>query len=355
MKIAAEALESRLASAKSLNSIIWIAGNEPLLVIEAADAIRNAARRLGFSEKTIIHVDRYTKASDLIEAAGAMSLFAERRLIELRLPANKLNKDLGETLTQIAPTLGDDTVILLTSEQLDRTVTQSAWYSQLESLAWTVAIYPIKRNQLPAWLSDRLAKQGQHADKPLLEWLADKVEGNILAAQQEVRKLALLCPPGKLDTEQVQQAVLNVARFDAFSVVDSAIAGDLPRALRGLQGLQAEGEAPPIVVWAFADAARALVKLHDARQRGMRPSNLMASLRLFGPREQLFSQAVDRIPASACKAALDLTAAADRLTKGISDAPAVNRSVQTEPWEALAATARLLSGKSRAAHSAAGR
>jgi DNA polymerase III subunit delta len=346
MKVSYDQLESKLAGDHArLPALIWVAGNEPLLVIESSDLVRNTARKLGYSERTVINVDRYTKSSDIQGAAGSMSLFAEQRLVELRIPTGRFNKDLGELLAELLPTLGDDTRFLVSSEPLEKTVTQASWFNQLDKLCWHVSIYALKRSQLPQWLGDRLMRQGQTADRPLLEWLSDKVEGNLLAAQQEVRKLALLCDKGKLDPLQVQQVVLSVARFDSFSVIDSAVAGDASRALRGLEGLKAEGEALPLIVWAFSEAARALYKLCQAKNKGQNPAALTMQLRLFGPREALFVNACQRLSLAQCATILNLVAGADRLAKGINDSPAPNRTRVTDPWEILSAAACLIAGK----------
>ncbi len=345
MKVSSEQLESKLAAGAGLPALIWISGNEPLLVIEGGDFVRNAARKIGYSERTVINVNRYTTESDIKGAAGSMSLFAEQRLVELRLTTGRFNKDLGELLAELLPTLGNDTRFLVTSEQLEKTVSQAAWFNKIDKLSWHIAVYPLKRPQLPQWIGDRLLRQGQNADRALLDWLSDKVEGNLLAAMQEVRKLALLCDKGKLDAIQVQQAVLNVARFDSFTVIDNAVSGDAQRALRGLEGLKAEGEALPLVIWAFSEAIRGLYKLVQAKNKGLQPKSLIPQLRLFGPREALFLDACARLSLAQCATALNLMAGADRLAKGIADSPSPNRSRMTDPWEVLASVACLIAGK----------
>jgi DNA polymerase-3 subunit delta len=191
MKATADELAKRIES--QLPRLIWVSGNEPLLIIEAADMVRTTARSLGFQERTVIDVTRYTKSSDLVEAAGAMSLFGDRRLVELRIPNGRFNKDLGETLSELIASLSDDTRFLVTSEQLEKTVSQASWFNAIDKHSLNVVIYPLKRQQMPQWLEARFLKQGQTADRVLLEWLSDKTEGNLLAAIQEVRKLGLLC------------------------------------------------------------------------------------------------------------------------------------------------------------------
>lgn len=343
MKTTAQELTAKIET--QLPRLIWVSGNEPLLVIESADMVRKKARSLGYQERVVIDVTRYTKSSDLVEAAGAMSLFGDRRLVELRIPNGRFNKDLGETLSELIANLCDDTRFLVTSEQLEKTVSQAGWFNTLDKYSLNVVIYPLKRQQMPQWLEARLMQQGQSADRVLLDWLSDKTEGNLLAANQEVRKLGLLCPTGKLDADAVQKVVLNVARFDVYSVVDSAVAGNAARAIRGLDGLKAEGEPLPLVTFAFSEAARALTKLVQARTERSSTYGLAARLRLFGPREQLFMQAAQRLEPSDCKTALSFVAGADRMTKGITDQPQQQRHSTQDPWEALAAAACSMAGK----------
>ncbi len=342
MKLSAEQLNAKIA--KVLPPIIWISGNEPLLVLESADIVRQQARKQGFSERVVIAVDRYTKRHQLQEHLGSMSLFGDRKLIELRLPTGKLNKDLADTLIEALPSLGDETRVLITSLKLDKTVTQSAWFNEIDRAGIHVPIEVMKRQQLPGWLSEQLAQQGQTAEPALLNWLADKVDGNLLAARQELRKLALLYPPGKLEASSLQAAVMDVARYNAFDVADSMVEGDWQRTLRGIEGLRAEGAALPMVNWAFTDAAHALYRLVHAKSEGKLNAALLGSLRLFGSREQIYRRASDRLQLGQCAIALDLLAAVDRLSKGISDQPATQRSRQSDPWAALTEASRYLTG-----------
>lgn len=342
MKLTADQLLTQ--ANRGFAPVTWISGNEPLLVLELADKLRLLARQQGYSEREVLHVDRFTRPSDISESAGSMSLFADKRLVELRLPTGKLKADLGERLASVASELSDDTRFLVISEALDRTVAPSTWYKKLDSHMNSVVIWPLRRNEVPQWIAGRLQTQKQKADRGLLEWLADRVEGNLLAADQEVRKLALLCEQGQLDEAAVRQVVMNVARYDPFQVADQAINGDLARASRGLMGLQAEGEAVQKVTWAFAEAIRNLLKLSEAVESGQSLGQACAALRLFAPRETLYSQAVRRLQRDKIALGLDLVAAADRLGKGISDRP-TNRVAFTDPWTALIQASAVLAGK----------
>jgi DNA polymerase-3 subunit delta len=280
-------------------TLIWLHGDEPLLQIEAADALRARARQQQFDEREVIVVDRHLKAARLAANAGSLSLFAPKRLLEIRFGATRPGKELGETIAAIAEgatAAADQSLqLIVTSGRLDRATQETAWWRRVDRAGLTVAIFPIERAQLPAWIGGRLARQGQRADEGLLTAIADRVEGNLIAAHQEIRKLALLCPPGQLDQRAVHAALTDVSRFDAFDVVDSMLAGDTRRAARALEGLEAEGVALPLVIWALADGCRTLVRLADARAEGRMLPPLMRSLRVFGNRERLYEQALRRL------------------------------------------------------------
>ena len=197
--------------AKALPPIIWIGSDEPLLVSEAADVVRSRARALGFSLRSIIEVGARFDTSLLLEQAQAMSLFAERKLVDVRL-AGKPTKDLGEALQRSAAVLGDDCRILVTGARLERATVNTAWFNALAPLLVLLELPKVERERLPEWLAERLARQGQRAGRPVLALIAGRTEGNLLAAHQELQRLALLLPPGDLDPVQVEEIVLDSAR-----------------------------------------------------------------------------------------------------------------------------------------------
>lgn len=344
MKLRADGITDQL-NRSAFPALMWIYGEEPLLQIEAADQAKAAARKQNITQREVIFVNRYFTGSDLREAAGAMSLFSESKLIELRFPNGKVTKDLGEVLVKLLPTLDEQTRILATSpERLDRTVTASDWFKQVDKNAWLLEIFALDRTALPQWINSRLMQQGQSADKDLAVWIAEKVEGNLVAASQEIKKLALLCPPGKLDPSAAQSAVLTVARYDANDVVNASLASDLARALRGLDGLKAEGEPIPLIVWSLSEATRSLIKIVAGRQTGQSMSTLLAQNRIFGPRERVYTSAAQRLSAKGLDQALLALAQADRLAKGISASG--SPAAPTDAWAALANAITVLSGKS---------
>jgi DNA polymerase-3 subunit delta len=316
--IRGEALAGALKSArtKGLPPILWIASDEALLRQEAADAVRACARELGFEERSVFQVERGFKLEAVLAQTQALSLFSSRKLLEVRIPG-KPGKELGEGLGTAAQSLDEDIRVLVTSPRLDRATSESAWFARIEAAGLAVAIPEIARAQLPGWIGERLARNGQQADAATLTLIAERVEGNLLAADQEVRKLALVLPAGRLSADAVRAAVLDVARWDAFDLVDAALAGDTPRTLRCVAGLRAEGTAVPVVLWALADAVRNLIRLSQATAAGTPLPGAMRALRIWGERERLYPQALRRLPPARLHQLLRACIQADRITKGV--------------------------------------
>lgn len=334
-----DALEGVLA--RSLPPAVWIHGDEPLLVLEAADAVRAHARKAGISERLVIEVDRSFKADHFAAETSALSLFGSARLFDLRC-AGKPGKEVGESIAQATEQADDSLRLLITSGRLDRSVTESAWFSRIERAGLVVPVFPVERRDLPRWLATRLGRQKQRADPATLEMIAERVEGNLLAAHQEVQKLGLLYPEGELTAEAVRSAVLAVARYDAFGLVEAMLAGERERTLRSIEGLRSEGEALPFIVWAITDAARTLHKLHRAHQSGLPVAQALRSARIFGPRERHYEAALRRTRASDCEAALREAALADRIVKGV---PPVG-ATPGDGWLAIERTVMKLAGTS---------
>jgi DNA polymerase III subunit delta len=335
MKLSLDQLSSKAKGAWP--ALIWVSAEEDLLGIEALDQLRASARAKGFSERSVLSVTRHTTLSDITELTASMSLFSEQRLVEIRFNTGKVNKELGQHLEQLAADLPSDTKILVASPRLDSTTTKAPWFDKLSSKQWWAPVYAISRAQLPQWIEQRLQAQQQSADKTVLDWLADKVEGNLLAAAQEIRKLALLNEPGKLSLTSVQNAVTSVARYDQFTVFDAALNGHLQGTLNALSGLQAEGEAVQSVTWSASETVRTLLRI-KAGTRGGGSIN-MAQFRLFGQRETIFSRAAQTVPYDRLLKALDWVALADRAGKGVPSPHAPNA------WVALDHVATLLCGK----------
>lgn len=309
-------------------------GDEPLLVAEAGDALRAAGARLGYTDRQTLVMDARGDWSAVLAETQSVSLFGDRRLIELKLPAGKPGKTGGETLMrladQAAATTDPEILLAVHLPRLDRTARDSKWAQALLKAATVVDIAPIERSRLAAWIGSRLGRQNQRADADTLQWMADKVEGNLLAAHQEIQKLALLFPEGELAAQDVESAVLNVARYNVFGLRDAMLAGDAARTVRMLEGLKAEGEALPLVLWAVGEEVRVLARIAQARQDGQDTSAVMRRLRVFGNHERLALAALARVPADRWPQAVQHAHDVDRLIKGL---PVAARS--GNPWEEM--------------------
>ena len=256
MQLRPEQLAAHLE--KPLAPLYFLHGDEPLLVIEAADAIRTAARKQGFEEREVIVVGTGFKWDDLFMAAGNMSLFGGSKLVDLRIPSGKPGREGSEALQLYIGTLGPGIVTLITLPELDWQAKKAAWVTALSNAGVAMECNAPPPARLPQWIAERLARQQQSASRPALEFIAAHVEGNLLAAHQEIQKLGLLHPPGEISLEQVEAAVLNVARYDVSDLREALKNRDTVRAVRTLEGLRGEDAAPPLVLWALATEARAV-------------------------------------------------------------------------------------------------
>jgi DNA polymerase-3 subunit delta len=328
MQLRIDALEAHLV--KALAPLYVISSDEHLLSLESADRIRKCARQQGFTEREVLVAERGFKWGALAAANQSQSLFGERKLIELRIPTGKPGKDGGQALQEYAATLSPDNVTLITLPKLDWTMQKAAWFGALQQAGVYMEIPLVERSQLPNWISVRLATQQQHADKASVEFIADRVEGNLLAAYQEIRKLALLHPQGKLTFEQVQDAVLNVARYDVFKLNEAMLAGDPGRLMRMIDGLKGEGEALPLVLWAITDEIRMLLKLKSGMGQGRSLGQLLKEYRIRGPRERLMDGAMRRVTLPVLQQALQDAAQIDRMVKGLRA-----EALAGDPWDAL--------------------
>ncbi|MBL8381909.1 MAG: DNA polymerase III subunit delta [Burkholderiales bacterium] len=302
--------------ARGLAPLYAVTGDEPLRALESADAIRAAARAQGFTDRKIHSVGQHFDwAAPRAELSG-MSLFGDRVLVDLRIPSGKPGRDGGAALEELARLAHADAVLLVTFPG-DWATLKTAWCRALADAGVLVESRAIEAAMLPRWIGERLKRQQQSAAADTLEFIARKVEGNLLAAHQELQKLALLAPPGELAPEVVRDAVLNVARYDVFKLSEAWLSGDLPRFRRMLEGLKGEGEAPPLVLWALADDVRTLARL----RRGEKVFGK-------GPRIGAYERRARAIHPRRIGEALKHAAAIDRLIKGLRP-----REISGDVWE----------------------
>jgi DNA polymerase-3 subunit delta len=328
MQLRVDGLEAHLA--KTVAPLYVISSDEHLLALEAADKIRRAARANGYSERDVLTVERTFKWGELLAANNEMSLFGDKKLIELRIPTGKPGKDGGAALQSYAKSLSPDNLTLITLPKLDWQTAKAAWVGALQQAAVYIEIPIVERAALPGWIGTRLAGQGQSVDRQGLDFIADRVEGNLLAAHQEIQKLGLLHEPGKLTFEQVHDAVLNVARYDVFKLSEAMLAGDAARLVRMLEGLKGEGEALPLVLWAVADEIRTLLKLKAAMAQGRPLGVLLKELRIWGPKERMMEPALRRLSLAVLEQALQDAAQVDKMIKGLRA-----KAFAGDAWDAM--------------------
>ena len=334
MQIKSDQLAQALA--RGLRPMYTIHGDEPLLAQEAADAIRAAAREAGYSERKVFTVSgAHFDWSAVLGAAQTMSLFAERQLIEIRIPGGKPGKEGSDALQRYCERLPEDVLTLVTLPKLDYQQLKVAWFHALDAAGVTLRVETLARHALPAWLAQRLARQDQRVrtgeeGRRSLAFFADRVEGNLLAAHQELQKLALLHPAGDLSFEQIEAAVLNVARFDVTKLSEAIWTGQTARALRVLDGLQAEGEAPAKLHWSLADDIRALARAHAALEGGKPLPMAMREANVWGAKEKLLERVLPLVAEHQVAHLLESASICDGIVKGLK-----HPDWPLDPWHAL--------------------
>lgn len=321
---------------RGLRPVYTIHGDEPLLAQEAADAVRAAARAAGYSERKVFTVaGAHFDWSGVLGAAQAMNLFADRQLIEIRIPSGKPGKDGSDALQRYCDALADDVLTLVQLPKLDFQQQKAAWFGALDAAGVTLRVETLERRALPQWLAQRLARQSQRVKagdegQRTLAFFADRVEGNLLAAHQELQKLALLYPAGELGFEQIEAAVLNVARYDIAKLLEAVWSGQVARALRMLDGLAAEGESAVFVHWSLAEDLRALARGRAALADGKPLPLALKEARVWGLKERLFERVLPQMAEHQVAHLLDAASVCDGICKGLKRA-----DWPQEPWPAL--------------------
>jgi len=320
VKLAPDRLRAQLG--QSLGALYVVHGDEPLLVSEAGDAVRQAARDQGFDEREVMVSGQSFDWGSVLASTGTMSLFGSRKVIDLRIPNGKPGKDGGDALKQLAstaPAHADDVLTLITLPELDWATRKTAWYVALEKHGMTVECNAPPREALPRWIAQRLASQQQTASEDALAFIADHVEGNLLAAHQELQKLALLYPTGALSLDQVREAVLDVARYSVEHLRMALLDGETARCARLLEGLEGEGTAPPLVLWTLANEVRTLARIQSAQRQGQPVAAAMKAERVFDDRRRnALQKALRRVSPGAARASLAHAARIDRIIKGLA-------------------------------------
>jgi len=321
MQIRAEQLSQSLK--RSLARCYLVTGEETLLVQECADAIRIAAREAGCTEREVIEISSQGgEWQQLLQSAGALSLFADKKLIEVRLPSGKPGAEGSKALQEYLAIEGDD-ILLLVAGKIDKQSQRAKWYTELDKAGAIITLWPIKTQEMPRWLGQRFQAAGLEIDREALSLLAERVEGNLLAAVQEVEKLKLLADGGKVTVDTVIASVADNARYNSFGLADTALSGDTRGAIRTLRGLQAEAAAAPVVLWALARDVKLLALLTDDLSSGLGLSQAMQQRGVWRSRSALVQGAMSRHNADTVCVLQELVYRVDAATKGYA---------KDDPW-----------------------
>jgi DNA polymerase III subunit delta len=334
MQVRADDLPSQLQRGVALLYVIH--GDEPLLALEAGDAIRAAARAAGAVQREVFVVEPGFRWDAFLSANVNRGLFGERTLVDLRIPSGKPGVEGGKALQTYAANPSPDNVTLVTLPRLDRATQSSAWFEALAGAGVAVAVYPVERDALPEWIAARMKRHRQRASRETLAFLADHCEGNLLAARQEIEKLALLLPEGELAQDAVEAAIADVARFDVFQLSESWLAGDATRLLRILSALQAEGDAPIAAIWQLVEDVHAIAAVHVMVREGTPMASAIRNARVWGKRQNALERAVSRVAPASVPSLLLALSKLDALSKGLG---------RGDTWDALTDVALTLCGK----------
>lgn len=317
MKVNQDQLQRHLQ--QNLAPVYLISGDEPLLIQESCQMIRDNARNAGFSNRERYYVESGFDWQDVLMSANSLSLFADRKLIDLSFKNGKFTATDSDAMLQLLELAGDETLVLISMPKLEGATFRNKAFKAIEQKGVTVPVWPIDRQRLPQWIQSRLKQHGLDASNEAIAFLADNVEGNLLAANQEIDKLALTCDSKTIDLETMARMISNASRYTVFNYLDKCLAGDTGAALKTLHGLHAEGTEPPILVWGISRELRMLLRLHHAVSRGENTAQAIRSERVPRMRERLVENAMRRLPVDTLYPLLEKARRIDRSIKGMAD------------------------------------
>lgn len=324
MRLKADQLDAALQ--KSLKPVYLISGDEPLQVGEAADAVRAAARRAGYAVREVIAIETGNEWPQFSAEAESLSIFADQKLIDLRLPSGKPGQEGSKLLQHYCKNPPDDTLLLITAGKLESSAQKSQWLQAIDNLGVVIQIWPLQGSELQNWLQRRAERKGMHLDNEAARSLVGRIEGNLLAAAQEIEKLFILHGAARLDKTMIEAAVADSSRFDVFKLMDSLLAGKLNRSIKILHSLQADGTAAPVVLWAISREIRSLYQIKTAQKSGENLEALYKKLQVWDQRKPLVQDALRRVGERQLQDLLSNCAQADRQIKG---------QLAGDEWESL--------------------
>ena len=333
MWLKAEQLPAALA--RKLAPIYFISGDEPLQSGEAADAVRLAAKNAGYENRELLTVDRHFSWGDFLQTADSMSIFSDKKIIDLRMPSGKPGMDGSKALVSYCERLPEDTLLLITSGKVDKSTKKSKWLTTLEKHGVAIQVWPLEGADLAKWIGQRMQRRGLSADSNGLGLIASRVEGNLLAANQEIEKLYVLYGQGKLTEQQIATVVADASRYDVFNLVDAALSGRVDRVNKILLGVQHEGIAAPIVLWALSREIRSLISIQQKLDSGQPRNSVFMQHQVWDKRQKLVSDALSRLTRKNLMDTLLIAARTDRQIKG---------EQQGDCWESLLEISLKLAG-----------
>jgi DNA polymerase-3 subunit delta len=326
MRIKPEQLNAALQ--KGLLPVYFITGDEPLQLGELADAIRVVARKAGYDNREVLSVDTGFQWNQLAFEANSLSIFTDKKIIDLRLPSGAPGTEGANALVNYCRRLPEDTILLITAGKVASSSIKSRWFEALDATGIVIQVWPLEGQDLMRWIQQRLQHRGLSTNTEGVQVLASRIEGNLLAAAQEIEKLFVLYGAGVLSTQQIFDAVADSSRYDVFKLIDTILSDNVSRLLKVLSGLRAEGTAAPIVLWALTREARVLVKIKQALVQGQNKDSVFKNHQIWDKRKQLVSESIQRISDEDLNRILVLSAKADRQIKG---------QQQGDAWETLLA------------------
>ena len=334
MKVYADKLLAQIS--KSLAPIYVVSGDEPLLVQESCDLIRENLKKRGYAERDLFHVDASFDWEQVLFSANSMSLFAENKFLELRIPSGKPGDKGAKALASYMESIPDDTVMLIVLPKVDASTQRTKWFKALESKSVFVQIWPIEVGQLPRWINDRFSKVGLRASTDAVQALIERIEGNLLAAVQEIERLRLIAPNDEVDLELVVEGVSDNARYDVFGLLDAAVGQDPHRSIKIIRGLRAESGEIMFVVAMLAKELRTLAAMADSVSQGQKIDSVLQSHRVWAKRKPIVGRCLQRQKTETFQVCLQGVAKIDAQIKGV---------IKGDPWDELERIMLRLAGK----------
>ncbi len=333
MRLHPDKLQQQLT--KKLEPVYLITGDEPLLVQEAADAIRSQARACGYTDREIFNAEARFDWQQILTEAQSLSLFSDKKILELRIPTGKPGREGSAFFQAYCDNINADNLLLIILPKLDKATQNTKWFKTLDRYGAIVQIWPVNAQQMPRWIKQRLDQAGISANTHAIEILAERVEGNLLAAIQEIEKLKLLALEGEIDSKTMSSVVTNSARYNIFTMVDRILEGDTVGAIRTLQGLRDEGSEPTTVLWALTRELRTLLKASELSAQGESVDSALRKLKVWDKHQPLARKALRRLKPAQLAMLLRQAGGVDRAVKGMRNAP---------PWDDLNSMVLSMSG-----------